>query len=288
MPLGLQLRLSLLFTALLYLGPLFAGIGRHPWPVVPGFVALFVMWTMVMRPAQWPRDLAGWKKPEALLRVAATVAMQILLVVVLHAIGRGIGALLPEAASIPVSMPLTVALLSIPFSRLTLEPEKLAFLRGHLDEVPDDLAVELESQRADRLVAPFLRLPDDTDEVELMKRLVALAPSLTSAALLDALDRALRNTGGPCLAARRALILQATSVAAADTCAGRAEPVRALRVAEGHRNLLHLLTMRLQDLLRQRPQVEDDCPTITALRAAATQATAMDRMRPASAEARAA
>ncbi len=182
----------------------------------------------------------------------------------------------PSRSRSPCRSPL--ALLSIPFSRLTLEPERLAFAHGYLDEVPEELAVELESQRADRLVAPFFRLPDETDEAELMARLVALAPAVTSAALLDALDRGLAEARDGSLAARRALILQATSVAAADTCPGRAEPVRALRVAGSDRGLLHLLTLRLQDLLEQRPQAEPDCPSITALRAAATHATALDRM----------
>lgn len=278
MPLGLQLRLSLLFTAFLYLGPFLAGLGSHPWPVVPPFVALFTLWTMVMRPAHWPADPAGWREPEALVRAAATVALQGGLVLLLLAVGRGTAGLLPGPVAIEISLPLTLALLSIPFSRLTLEPERLAFAHGYLDEVPEELAVELESQRADRLVAPFFRLPDETDEAELMARLVALAPAVTSAALLDALDRGLAEARDGSLAARRALILQATSVAAADTCPGRAEPVRALRVAGSDRGLLHLLTLRLQDLLEQRPQAEPDCPSIAALRAAATHATALDRM----------
>ncbi|WP_420023298.1 hypothetical protein ACN9JG_00840 [Cereibacter azotoformans] len=277
MPLGLQLRLSLLFTAFLYLGPLFAGVGRHPWPVVPAFVALFLLWTMVVRPAQWPRDRAGWRGPGVVVRVAATAAMQTFLVVLLHAIGRGIGSFLPDV-TIPLSLPLALALVSIPLSRLALDPERLAFARGDLEEVPEELAVELEGQRADRLVAPFLRLPDDTGEVELMRRLVALAPSLTSAALLDALDRGIEAADGPARAARRALILQATSVATADTCQGRAEPMRALRVAADDRGLLHLLTLRLRDLLEQRPQAEGDCPSIPDLRAAASRATVLDRI----------
>ncbi|MCE6958470.1 hypothetical protein LAZ40_05285 [Cereibacter sphaeroides] len=274
MSLGLQLRLSLLFTAMLYLGPLVSGIGRHDLPVLPAFAALFVMWTMVMRPAQWPQDRAGWSDGAAILRVAATVATQILLVAALFIVGRAIGGMLPATPVISESAAIAISLLAIPFSRLTLDPAKIAFAHGFLDEVPEELAIELEGQRADRLVAPFFRLPDDTDEVELMKRLVDLAPSLTSAALLDALDRRIRAEPSPCIAARRALILQATSVAAADTCPGRAEPVRALRIAGTDRTLLRLLALRLQSLLAQRPQAQDDCPTVPVLRAAVVRAKA--------------
>lgn len=274
MSLGFQLRLSLLFTAMLYLGPLLAGIGRHAWPVLPAFAALFVMWTMVMRPAQWPGDRAGWLDAGALVRVAATVAAQILLVVALYTVGRAIAGMLPQAPVLPEVAALAISLLAIPFARLTLEPAKIAFAHGFLDEVPEELAMELEGQRADRLVAPFFRLPDETTDIELMKRLVDLAPSLTSAALLDALDRRIRTEPAPSLAARRALILQATSVAAADTCPGRAEPVRALRIAGTDRTLLRLLALRLQSLLAQRPQAQDDCPTVPVLRAAVVRAKA--------------
>ena len=78
-------------TALLYLGPLLAGLGASGWPWVYGFVAVFVLWLIVMRPRDWPRSATNWQDATVLVRAVTQIAVQILLVALLFGIGRGIG-----------------------------------------------------------------------------------------------------------------------------------------------------------------------------------------------------
>ena len=52
-----RLRLLMGATALLYLGPVLAGLGGFGWSVVPVFTAIFLLWLIVLRPHQWPQRL---------------------------------------------------------------------------------------------------------------------------------------------------------------------------------------------------------------------------------------
>ena len=54
-----RVRLLMGASALLYMGPLLAGLSGMGWAALPVFMALFALWLVVMRPAQWPRDRPG-------------------------------------------------------------------------------------------------------------------------------------------------------------------------------------------------------------------------------------
>ena len=76
-------------TALLYIGPLIAGLCGLGWDMVAPFAAIFVVWLMVLRPEQWPTTPGEWLTGQAWLAALAQVLSQVLLVGVLLGIGRG-------------------------------------------------------------------------------------------------------------------------------------------------------------------------------------------------------
>ena len=78
-------------AALLYLGPLLAGLAGFGWSVVPVFEAIFLLWLVILRPQEWPASVADWQRPEAFVGLAARGAVQLLLVTICFGIGWGIG-----------------------------------------------------------------------------------------------------------------------------------------------------------------------------------------------------
>ena len=167
----MQSRLRLLkgATALLYFGPLLAGIAGFGWRVVPLFVGIFLLWLFILRPQQWPRTLADWSRPEALIALLTQSLVQLLLVAVSLGIGRGIGGVLGVMPAIPLMLPVAVSFLSIPLARMIWDPwradagevvldEALARLEAEEDPAPaDDL--KRRTEVAARMVAALDRLP---------------------------------------------------------------------------------------------------------------------------------
>ncbi|MDZ4097043.1 MAG: hypothetical protein U1D35_19280, partial [Paracoccaceae bacterium] len=117
-----RLRLLMGANALLYFGPLLAGLGGFGWSLVPVFAAIFVLWLIILRPQEWPDSLADWRRPETLVALAARAAVQLLLVAVCFGIGRGIGGVLGAVPPFPVMLPIAISFLSIPLARLIWKP----------------------------------------------------------------------------------------------------------------------------------------------------------------------
>jgi hypothetical protein len=67
-----KLRLLMGTTALLYLGPLLAGLRGFGWPVVPVFAAIFVLWLIVLRPAAAADPATPACNPFSRAAIAAT------------------------------------------------------------------------------------------------------------------------------------------------------------------------------------------------------------------------
>ena len=108
--------------ALLYFGPLLAGLGGAGWPAIYVFAAIFTLWLIVLRPQAWPRDAAQWKEPAVLIHALTQVAVQCLLVALLFGVGRGIGGALGAVANWPAWFPLSLSFLSVPLARLIWDP----------------------------------------------------------------------------------------------------------------------------------------------------------------------
>ena len=133
-------RLLMGATALLYAGPLLAGLGGFGWATVPVFTAIFFLWLVVIRPRNWPHRLADLRRPEAWLTLAAATAVQALLVVICFGLGRGIGGVAGTLPPFALLLPLAVSFLAIPLARLIWDPAKGVPMETVLDVAPEPLA----------------------------------------------------------------------------------------------------------------------------------------------------
>jgi hypothetical protein len=210
-----RLRLLMGATALLYLGPLLAGLGGFGWAMVPLFVAIFVLWLFILRPHQWPRTAAEWRKPSVLGVAITQVLVQVLLVAILFGIGRGLGGGLGLLLPFPALLPLAISFLSIPLSRLIWNPWKAAQIDQFLDQALRQIHAPPPAYQGGRIalaqqrLAPLFALPDDTPEAEICRQLDAIGMATDETALRAALlDRV--NAELPSQLELRALILHAT------------------------------------------------------------------------------
>ena len=188
-------KLLMAVTALLYFGPLLAGMGGFGWSVVPVFLMIFVLWLVVMRPQDWPQSRADWRSGDIWVAMAARIAVQVLLVVVLFGVGRGIGGMLGVLPAIPALLPLAISGLAIPFARMIWDPAQA----GHADNQ------RIQAEVAVAITRPLAELPPATPDAELRAHLAALSEQLAPADL----TRALQEHAARSWAARRSLELLA-------------------------------------------------------------------------------
>ena len=113
-------------TALLYLGPLLAGLAGSGWAMVPVFSLLFVLWLLFLRPETWPGTASGARNGASWLQLATRTLVQVLLVTVFFGIGRGIGGVLGAAIPIPSWLPVVLSTLAILVGRLIWNPDAAA------------------------------------------------------------------------------------------------------------------------------------------------------------------
>ncbi|MFT4151149.1 MAG: hypothetical protein QM656_13205 [Paracoccaceae bacterium] len=268
-----RLRLAMVATALLYLGPLLAGLGGFGWGMVPAFLVIFTLWLIVMRPRLWPRDLAAWQHGEVVVAAAAQVAVQALLVVLCFGIGRGIGGAAGIVPMVSPLLPLALSLVAIPLTRLVWDPvqgERMDdFLEDAIRQVEDPSAQSLAGSGADAgVLAPVLDLPDhtpDADAEAAVARAMAAGAGLPESALaalvghLDALDP-------PRNAARRGLVLWATRPGVLDSPDSAAVLHAGFAVTWSDAALLRLFAERACPLIEARPSAWRDFPDVAEIR----------------------
>lgn len=100
-------------SALLYSGPLYAGLGGFGFETVPLFAALFALWLAVVRPGDWPTTAEEWRQPRSVAWPLLILAGQGVLVAFCLAIGRGIGALNDLVAPLPLAFATGLCVLGI-------------------------------------------------------------------------------------------------------------------------------------------------------------------------------
>jgi len=272
-----RLRLMMGATALLYLGPLMAGLGGFGWRVVPVFIAIFLLWTLILRPSSWPQTRADWQRPEAVVTLVAQSLVQALLVIVCFGIGRGLGGVLGALPPFPVLLPVAISFLAIPLCRLIWDPKKAEAMDRFLDTAIDGItaaSAEVPLVRSDQralaaqLLAPLQALPDDTSEDELERHLLAIA----SHAHPEDIEHVLRNaamTGTATTSGLRAWILHATDLRSTDTLAGEAAPAAVFQFLSGRDDLTLLFARRCAAQLQDDPAAWWDSPDPETLRNAA-------------------
>ena len=133
-------RFMMVANALLYFGPLLAGLGGFGWGFVPVFTAIFVLWLIILQPFEFPINKSEWLSLDAWVAVSARAAVQLLLVVLLFGVGRGIGGILGAMTGFPILLPVAISFLSIPLARMIWDPWAQPPVPDAEFVVDDDLA----------------------------------------------------------------------------------------------------------------------------------------------------
>jgi hypothetical protein len=260
-------------TALLYFGPLLAGLGGAGWRIVPVFAGIFLLWLFILRPQLWPRRLADWARPEALVTLASQVAVQVLLVLVCFGIGRGIGGVLGAMPPFPQMLPVAISFLSIPICRMLWDPWKDAELNTFLDEAltqiqtldPDAAPDPKRGLFAARMVKEMQNLPEDTTPEVLSAHLFAMATQTDHAALRAALmDPIYDGTASEVI--RRAAVVHATDGRVADYLGGTRYAMSVFRELREDA-LLFLFAKRAHAMVAEDGDTAAECPDPAVLRA---------------------
>ncbi len=270
-----RLRLLQAATALLYIGPLLAGLAGQGWAMVPLFAALFVVWSVILRPHLWPASPADFAKAEAAVAVASLVATQVLLVTLCFSIGLGLAGVTGQHLALPLYLPAALSFLSIPLSRLVWNPSRVESLAG-LDPLtlrpsPDTLpsatlpaTTDLASaDLAATMVAQVTALQNDAGEAEIQSHLTAIATHVDAVLIRRALQNAIRDHRTH--AGLKALIVHATDPDVAELLLGSAYPSEAFTMAGTDDDLLTLFATRCARALRDEPLLAPDCPTAAAV-----------------------
>lgn len=271
-----------LAAALLYLGPLLAGLAGQGWRVLPVFVLVFLLWLVVIRPQDWPAP-AAWAGPGPWLALMGRAVVQLVLVGLCLGTGRGLAGVAGLTADLPLALPVGLSMAGVVLAWLVWRPDQAAALDLLLDDAIDQIgaATARRDDGADRqvqariialrLTATLADLPDDTPLSEVEAHLHGLAPHLDLEALFDALQE--RQRQAPDLRVlRAALVLAATDPFFNEACRGRAIPVLALSLAEGDAALTTAFATRCVALLEGDIDAWGDCPNGEAI-AHAQQAT---------------
>lgn len=264
-------------TLMLYAGPLLAGLAGHGWSVLPAFAVVFVLWQIVMRPADWPREVARWSESGVLTGAFARVALMIVLVAVMFGIGRGIGGVAGHLSGLPAGAALTLSFLAVPLARLLWNPQDLGgadgLLAGAIDPLiarQDEAADPAEAAQA---IRPLLMLTDDTPDATARAGMTELLSGAGVAARLRALAAGLAAAPGAHLAARRGLILWAADSVVAERQLGAAAQTHAFEAAAGDAALLRLFADEMLPLIVALPEAWYDFPLTEKVReVAATEA----------------
>lgn len=271
-----RLRLLKGANALLYIGPLFAGISGMGFGILGPFVVVFVVWLLVLRPEQWPATPAEWLVPQAIGAVLTQVISQVLLVFVLLGIGRGIGAVAGFLPVVNPIFPLAVSFLAIPLCRALWDARAAADKGIFLDDEAEAAEAPRALAQAGAAIIPLLNLPDDAPDAEVGVHVANVLAVPGAALRLDALAAALRQPDRSHAALRRALVLWASEpeiVASGRVPAGMAN---AFAVAAGNGDLLRLYIPRALALIAAFPDRAADFPTSAELRQAAAEETGSD------------
>lgn len=253
-------------TLLLYLGAVLAGwSGGGIEAVIPLWLA-FLLWHVVMRPAEWPRAPSGWDSLR-LLRAGVAASVLFALAAFCVTLGRGLALLVP--LPLPVWVGVLAAILATPLQRAFLDPVKVAELDQLLDQTlaaveasdpgPDDAALAaLRDASVQAAKATLASSPPD------LKALTALhAPHHLFLALSD-----LNDEGAFTPSHAQALIAWVCDPANARDLQGQEGPWFAFSMLRDQPEPLADFARACADLLRADPDAFWDCPSNLSLRAA--------------------
>jgi len=263
-------------TALLYIGPLLAGLSGLGWGMLAPFVGIFVVWLMILRPEQWPATPEEWLTGTAWGAALTQLLSQILLVSILLALGRGLGAVagfLPEMNPI---FPLAVSFLAIPLCRVLWDAQEAAYHGIFLDDEAAAAQAPRAATEASAAVVPLLTLADDAPDAPTSAAVATVLKAVRADLRLNAFTAALARSDRSHAALRRALILWASEPEI--VAPGRVPSAMASGFAIAGRNadLLRLYVPRAMALIAAFPDRANSFPTPAQLRDAAAEGPETD------------
>ena len=263
-------------TALLYAGPLFAGMCGFGWGLVAAFTAIFVVWLMVLRPEQWPSAPDEWLTGGAWLSVATQILSQVALIAILFGIGRGIGALAGFVPVVNPVLPLSVSFLAIPLCRMLWDAREAADQGYFLDDEAEAAHAPRVAAEAGTAIIPLLNLPDDTPAAK-VNEAISLVLSVPTAELrLRALIAALSNPARNHLALRQGLMLWCSEPEVVAPGHVPNAMSAAFAFAAGSPDLQRLYVPRALALIGTFPNRADGFPSPAKLREAAVSGAGLD------------
>lgn len=275
-----RLRLLKGATALLYIGPLFAGLSGLGWGMVAPFVLVFMVWLFILRPEQWPGTPSEWLTVSAIAAAVTQLLSQILLVTLLLALGRGLGAVAGFLPVVNPIFPLAVSFLAIPLCRMLWDAREAADRGVFLDdEAAAALAPRALAEAASAIV-PLLNLPDeapDADVLAAVSRVMSASGAPTGAELrLTALAAALAHPDRSHAALRRALVLWASEPEIVAPGQVPTSMASAFAIANRNADLLWFYVPRALALIAAFPNRAGGFPAPAQLRLAAASGPGAD------------
>lgn len=118
-----RLTLLRIATALLYVGPLLAGLAGFGWALVPVFALLAMLALLFLKPETWPGGNRFGPFHLSDLTFAAQGPLQLFLVTVSFAAGRGIAEVTGYQPAMSFWLPVAVSVASILLGRLVWNPD---------------------------------------------------------------------------------------------------------------------------------------------------------------------
>lgn len=250
-----RLRLLKAATALLYFGALLAGLMGQGWGMVLAFLAVFLAWSMILRPQLWPSRPADLAQSQAMVALAALIATQALLVVLCFGIGRGMGRVMGLEPALPAYLPLALSFVAVPLSRLIWNPAVMEKTAG-FDPVQ---GMTLPVDTVASMLAQVMALPDPVTEAEVQPLLDAIADKGDALAIRQALNDA-QSKRRLTRAGRLLLILHATDAQVCAQLRGSRYPALAFAAAGQDAGLLQIFARRCAEVLLVAPDLAADCP----------------------------
>jgi hypothetical protein len=166
-------------NALLFIGPLLAGLAGQGWNMVPLFSMIFLLWLAVIQPGDWPHGRDEWRQRDRQLSVVTQSLVHVLLVVILFAIGRGLGGMLGVLPLFNPMLPVALSFLSVPVARLAGAIPVPA--------VKPEVAAVPRLQAAVRVTETLNALPHDIDHAVIEAHMKAIATEIGAEDLREAL-----------------------------------------------------------------------------------------------------
>lgn len=263
----IRMRLVKGAAALLYIGPLIAGLCGFGWGMVASFAAIFVVWLMVLRPEQWPASPSEWVTARAWLAALAQVLSQVLLVAILFGIGRGLGGLADIGAlDVDPLLPLSISFLAIPLCRMLWDSREAASQGYFLDEEAELAHSDNAAGAAATAIIPLLNLPDTAPDDKVVAAVAETLDVPAADLRLNALTAALAHPSRSHAALRRALVFWATEPEIVAPGYVAESMANAFDIANGNLDLLRLYVPRAMALIGAFPNRASDFPAPQRLR----------------------